>query len=127
MKIPYVNITTYGWVVRTPTRTSEHDKDSGGSRYTHDMSPSHYIFINFTRLSTKKLNKRECIPVGCVSSAPVAVYLRAVPGVRVAARGHLPQGAACPRGVVRQTHPPPVNRMTDSCENINLPQLHCGR
>ena len=25
------------------------------------------------------------------------------------------------------TTPPPVNRMTDACENITLPQLRCGR
>ena len=27
---------------------------------------------------------------------------------------------------LRQTHPP-VNRITDACENITLPQLRCGR
>ena len=29
---------------------------------------------------------------------------------------------------VSSTHPlPPVDRMTDACENITLPQLRCGR
>ena len=31
-----------------------------------------------------------------------------------------------PRGVPAQVLPP-VNRMTDACENITLPQLRCGR
>ena len=26
-----------------------------------------------------------------------------------------------------QAHPPPVDRITDACENITLPQLRCGR
>ena len=26
-----------------------------------------------------------------------------------------------------ETDPPPVNRITDACENITLPQLLCGR
>ena len=26
-----------------------------------------------------------------------------------------------------QTPPPPVNRITDACENMTLPQLRCGR
>ena len=32
----------------------------------------------------------------------------------------------CLLGGVCQTHPP-VNRMTDRCKNITLPQLRCGR
>ena len=27
----------------------------------------------------------------------------------------------------REQAPQPVNRMTDACENITLPQLRCGR
>ena len=34
-------------------------------------------------------------------------------------------GNVCPgRGVC---HTPPVNSITDACENITLPQLRCGR
>ena len=47
--------------------------------------------------------KQECIPVACVPSASVAPVHA----------GILP--------------PSPVNRMTDACENITLPQLRCGR
>ena len=35
------------------------------------------------------------------------------------------QGGVCP-GDVWQT-PPPMNRMTNRCKNITLPQLRCGR
>ena len=36
------------------------------------------------------------------------------------------QGGVCPGGgCLPDTHP--VNRMTDACENITLPQLRCGR
>ena len=34
-----------------------------------------------------------------------------------------PPGAEAPR----RKDPPPVNRITDTCENITLPQLRCGR
>ena len=38
----------------------------------------------------------------------------------------LPVGV-CPGGCLPASNPPPVDRMTDTCENITLPQLHCGR
>ena len=34
-------------------------------------------------------------------------------------------GGCLPRGVSARY--PPVNRMTDGCKNITLPQLRCGR
>ena len=49
----------------------------------------------------------------------------------VSAGGCLPRGClarGCLLRVFCHTHPlPPVNRMTDTCENITLPQLRCGR
>ena len=33
-------------------------------------------------------------------------------------------GGVCPGGMA---DPPPVNRMTDRCKNITLPQLRCWR
>ena len=62
---------------------------------------------------TKICLKQECIPVGCVPSAAVAVC----PGGST--RGGLPGG------VLPDT--PPCDRMTDRCKNITLPQLRCER
>ena len=86
-------------------------------------------------------NKQECIPVGCVLSA--AVTVRGVPAWGVPAWGRctclggVPNGGGVPawRGVPAQggvsKHAlrltPPVDRMTDACKNITLPQLHCGQ
>ena len=36
-----------------------------------------------------------------------------------------PGGVVVSQHALRQT--PPVNRITDACENITLPQLRCGR
>ena len=52
---------------------------------------------------------QECIPVGCVQAAAVAV-------------GGCLHQAPSPGADI-----PAVNRMTDACENITLPQLRCGR
>ena len=37
------------------------------------------------------------------------------------------QGGVCPGGVCGRPPAPPVDRMTDRCKNITLPQLRCGR
>ena len=58
--------------------------------------------------------EQECIPVGCVTSAALAIC----PG-----GGCLP-GGVCPNACWDTT---PMNRMTDRCKNITLPQLRCGR
>ena len=85
--------------------------------------------------------EQECIPVGCVPSA-CCQYLPActAPGGSVCSwwgllRGSLLGGSA-PRGCLlwgdwypsmHWGRPLPVNRITDRCKNIALPQLHCGR
>ena len=56
----------------------------------------------------KKKQKQECIPVGCVPSAAVAVCWRGV-----SARGLVSQHAL-------KRIPPPVDRMTDRCKNFIL-------
>ena len=62
----------------------------------------------------KEIKKQECIPVGCVSSAAVAVCLGGVSAwERVFARG----------GV---HNPLWTEFLTHACENITLPQLRCG-
>ena len=65
-----------------------------------------------TRMSNSK-NEQECIPVGCVPPAAVAV----------------PGGGLHQAPPPEQAPPPlpPLNRITDACENITLPQLRCGR
>ena len=61
-----------------------------------------------------------CLPRGfCLGGLPRGV---SAPGDVCQGSG---QGGVC-RGVCH-THTHPVNRITDSCENITLPQLHCGR
>ena len=73
--------------------------------------------------------KQECIPAGCAPSTGVAILV----GGGVCLEGCLPGGlCVCPggggvpaQGVVLET--PPVNRITERCKNITLPQLRCGR
>ena len=43
----------------------------------------------------------------------------------VSARGVYAQRSVCLEGCLPDTHP--VNRITDRCKNITLPELHCGR
>ena len=101
------------------------------------------------------LHKQEFIPVGCVPSAAVAVCWGYLPEGGVSAQEGTGQGGVClevgdvwsgrcvypggclymegvcpggvcpwggclPGGV-------PMDRMAGACENITLPQLHCGR
>ena len=57
---------------------------------------------------------RGCLPRGCVCPGGC------LPG------GVSAQGDVCQGGVSPVHAHPPVNRMTDACENITLPQPHCG-
>ena len=63
--------------------------------------------------------KQECIPVGCVGGEGGSVC----PGGGGVCPGG--GGGCLARGCLADT--PSVNRMTDVCENITLPQLRCGR
>ena len=92
-------------------------------------------------------SKQECIQWDCSRMRTVRCSLRgegSVQGVSargvsargVSARGVSAQGVSagkCLPGecvsqhALRQTPPSPVNRMTDRCKNITLPQLRCGR
>ena len=61
---------------------------------------------------------QECIPVGCVPPAAVAVpggIHQALPREQTPPLGPDPLGTDTP-----QSRPPPVNRMTDACEKYNL-------
>ena len=71
---------------------------------------------------------RGCLPrgVGCLSRG---VGLSAKGGVSAwgkSARGCLPRGVGVSARGVSARHPS-VDRMTDRCKNITLPQLRCGR
>ena len=65
--------------------------------------------------------RQECIPIGCLPSAAVAVSGRVssiggcLPRVICLGEVYTPG----PRG----RHPDPVDRMTDTCESITFPQL----
>ena len=78
----------------------------------------------------------ESIPVGCVPSTAVTlgggvllgVYFQR--GVGVCFRGMggcLARGGYVFQHACTETDTPNVNRMTDRCKNITLPQLRCGR
>ena len=59
---------------------------------------------------------RVSVPRGCLLSGGSA------PGECLLPGGLLPGGVCS-----GECLPPPMNRMTDRCKNITLPQLHCGR
>ena len=89
-----------------------------------------------------RYQKQECIPVGCVPSAEVTFERGCLPrgcvsaqGVCVCPGGVSAGGGVCPGGVFlvgclpggclpqcMLGYTPPVNRMTDACENITFPQ-----
>ena len=87
---------------------------------------------NYSRMSLLSIitnREQECIPVGCVPSAAVAVC----PGWGVSAQGGRvsTQGGCLPRGhlpglggmYISPTHPSRTEYLTDACENITFPQL----
>ena len=93
---------------------------------------------NYQELSEKKTSailkilriwwtyrRQECIPVGCVPPAVVAVWgglHQAPPWIRPS-QDQAPPGEDTPPGPdPPRTRHPPVNRMTNRCKNITLPQ-----
>ena len=77
----------------------------------------------------KNTVKQVCIPVGYVPPAHWPYLVVSGGGVRA-----MPPCHACPPAIhaplpcMPPCHVcPPVNRMTDRCKHITLPQLHCGR
>ena len=70
-------------------------------------------------IAVNEFVKQECIPVGCVLPAAVAV--------RGGGLHQSPPTASGTRPPPRTRHPPgpdtpPVNRITDTCKNITFPQ-----
>ena len=83
----------------------------------------------------KNCPKQECIPIGCVPPAhwpylPACSASGGVPGpgvYLVLGRCVCSRSGGCLLQVRGGQVLPPVNRMTDACKNITLPQLRCGR
>ena len=48
------------------------------------------------------------------------------PGGGCLLRGVAASGPGCVYPSMQWDRPPPLNRITDTCKNITLPQLHCG-
>ena len=71
----------------------------------------------------KNIKEQECILVGCVPSAAVAISGGGVYQEGVSAQGGVSPGVSTQGGVWHT----PMNRITDRCRNITLLQLGCGR
>ena len=119
----------------------------------------HYgLFISLNKITLVEIEnhlfncstEQECIPVGCIPSAAVAICWGGClprglsarggvcpggggvcPGGICPGRGCLSRGVSpvgvCPGGVYPSMHwgrHPPVDRMTDRCKNITFPQVH---
>ena len=94
----------------------------GGIHYLYSIDTYCRYFGNFSL--------QESIPVGCVPPA-CEPYVGVVPSLRgvppIAVCHLLGDGGAIPRWAPQEVTswnpPPPVNRITDRCKNITLPQL----
>ena len=85
------------------------------------FSAMQYMKCNHKTYSENiRTEKQECIPVGCVLSAAVAVCLGGVCQEGICPSGCLPMGGRVARGV---RLPPWTEFLTDACENITFPQL----
>ena len=81
-----------------------------------------------SQLAEEIICQQDCIPVGCIPSA-CRPYL---PARSVQGEVSLPGGFSLPWGgspwwggypAFTEAGPPHVNRITDACENITLPQM----
>ena len=110
---------------------------NGGDR---DAAPSQFNYFHFYAVFSKNLAKQECIPVECVPPAAVAAPggLHQAPqeqvpplGPGTPPRAELPGTRHPLEHTPRSTSPPehtfPINRITDTCKIITLPQLQCGQ
>ena len=120
-------ITCQGYI----SRKFEYSTCSSIMLYYHKRIKSVILLHNvfFTNISRNNM-KQECIPVRCVPSAAMTIP-RGVSGrgvVCLAGKTSACQGvSACQRRLSACQNPLPVDRMTDTCKNITLQQLRCGR
>ena len=114
-----------------PTVTGKSFLGGGGvGGWWNDMTISSQTVV--TWLTDKQ--KQECIPVGCIPPAAVAVGgggegLDQIPlNFPLGFGPGDPPREQTPRpGTPPEQTPSPVDRITDACENITLLQLRCGR
>ena len=102
----------------TPDDTSLH--------YPSQSYQADILTVDCVRCYTNCMNKQECIPVGCLPPAAVAVC----PAIHTPPATHSPRHAYHPHPTrpYPATHAPRVPRgQIDTCENITLPQLCCGQ
>ena len=115
------------------------------------------IELKLLGIQPNKIHNKKCIRAGCVLSTAVAICRElcarergclprgwgVCPGGGVSARvvsargvsvqreGVYPEGGCLPRGCLPRegvsARHPPMDRMTDACKNITLPQLRCGQ
>ena len=77
------------------------------------------LFVDELPKNDKNITNKNCIPVGCI---PPAHW----PYLPVCCVWGVPGSGGC--GIPTCTEAdPPMNRITHTCENITLPQLHCRR
>ena len=95
-------------------------------------APSGSKFFHFHAVFGKKFAKQECIPVGCVLSAAVAICSGCLPQCMLGYTPHLGLGLETPPGQTSHLplgmglETPPVDRMTDTCKNITFANFVCG-
>ena len=73
------------------------------------------------------LQQQQCIQVGCVLPTHYRSVGGGLPNRDPPGRQPLGTELPPPRQRPPWTEEPPVNRITDRCKNITLPQLRCGR
>ena len=79
------------------------------------------VFYMLKSTSDKFRFKQECIPVG--TYIPPALYR--MEGLIGGSLSVSVQGESLSRRYLPDRDPP-INRITDRCKNITLPQLRCG-
>ena len=98
-------------------------------------TPSWFNFFHFHAVFGKNLAKQECIPVGCVPATHWPYARVCFQGGVCSWGGVFPRGVSALGGVFFLgggwypsmhwgRYPPPVNRITHTCKNITLAQLH---
>ena len=102
-------------------------------RDSHEQ-PTLLTRMHSSRMRTVRCRSRllwggVCLGVSAQGGVGPEVSASGVSAQGVSAQGVSAQGVSAqgclPKGGIWQT--PPVNRMTDACENITLPHLRCGR